>query len=259
MNLGFIGVGNIGKAIITGLCTCPTPPGKILIYDVDEAKCLSIAKHHKQVEIALDNQDLLDRVDCVFLCVIPQIAPQVLLPLNFREDLLVISVIAIRPTKEIGEYVAPAKILIRAVPLPSIAYQVGPLIYYPDNDTVAELFARTARAIPVESESDLIILSAITGLIAPYYSLVNALSGWAASAGIDKDIAIQYTLGMFDVLNYQAMKHEATLDELSAEAATFGGLNDQALRELKRHKAFDPFVNALDLLLQRLGLEANQR
>ena len=48
-------------------------------------------------------------------------------------------------------------------------------------------------------------------------------------------------------------------DELAAEAATPGGLNHQALRELDKHKAFDPFLDVLDTLLQRLGLEAPPR
>jgi pyrroline-5-carboxylate reductase len=113
--------------------------------------------------------------------------------------------------------------------------------------------------IPVHSENDLIILSAITGLISPYYALVTALSGWAASAGVDKDTAAHYTLAMFDVLNYLATQSDAGLDDLAAEAATPGGLNHQALRELKKDRAFDPFLDVLDTLLERLGLEAPPR
>ena len=259
MILGFIGVGNIGMAMITGLCTCPTAPEKIVIYDVDEDKCRSVSKRFAQVEIAPNNQTLLDQVDCVFLCVLPQIAPQVLLPLNFREDQVVVSVIAIRPIHEISEYVAPARTVIRAVPLPAIAHHVGPFIFYPDHDLIAKMFGSTARLIPVRNEDDLIILSAITGLIAPYYALVTALSTWAASAGVEKDTAAQYTLAMFEVLNYLAMEPGAKLDELAMEAATPGGLNHQALKELENRKAFDPFLDVLDTLLQRLGLEAPPR
>lgn len=256
MILGFIGVGNIGKAMITGLCTSPAPPEKIVIYDKDESKCQSLKKRFDQIEIASDNQTLLNRSDCVFLCVLPQIAPQVLLPLNFRENHVVVSVIAIRPIKEIREYVEPARIVIRAVPLPAIANHIGPLIFYPEHDSVAKLFASTARVIPVGRESDLIVLSAITGLIATYYALVTALSGWAASAGVDQAIAKEYNLSMFDALNYLAMESGATLEELSAEAATPGGLNYQALQELQKRKAFAPFLDVLNILLERLGLEA---
>jgi pyrroline-5-carboxylate reductase len=259
MILGFIGVGSIGKAIITGLCTGSKPPEKIVVYDVDEAKCRSLSERFAQVEVAPDNQTLLNRVDCVFLCVLPQIAPQVLLSLNFREDHHVVTIIAIRPLKEIGEYVAPAKIVIRAVPLPGIAHHVGPVIFYPNNDAVAKLFASTALAIPVSSEDDLIVLSAITGLIAPYYELVTNLTNWAVSAGVDETIAGQYNLAMFDALNCLARGKETRLDELVAEVATHGGLNYQALRDLKKKKAFDPFLEVLDDLLKRLGLEAPPR
>jgi pyrroline-5-carboxylate reductase len=259
MILGFIGVGNIGKAIITGLCTCSTPPEKIVIYDVDEGKCTAIGKRFRQIEIAPDNQTLLDRAECVFVCVLPQIAPQVLLPLNFREDHVVVTVIAIRPISEISEYVEPARTVIRALPLPAIADHVGPVIFYPHQDKIAQLFAGIGRDIPVSCENDLIVLSAITGLIAPYYALIAALSGWAASAGVDPHIARRYNLAMFDSLNYAAIEGGAELDELASEAATPGGLNHQALRELEKQQAFDPFLDVLDVLLQRLGLEAPSR
>ena len=86
MKLGFLGAGNIGTAIITGLCTGTAPPKKILVYDPDKQKCAALEQRFDQVETATESQSLLDNVDCVFLCVLPQIAPQVLLPLNFRQE-----------------------------------------------------------------------------------------------------------------------------------------------------------------------------
>jgi len=259
MNLGFLGAGNIGTAIITGLCTVNDPPKKILVYDPDKEKCIALEQRFDQVQTATESQSLLDNVDCVFLCVLPQIAPQVLLPLDFRKEHIVVSVIAVRPIKEISEYVSPAQEVVRAVPLPPIAKHVGPVIFYPNHKKVAELFSNTAHSIPVSKEDDLTILSAITGLIAPYYSLVSAIGNWARAAGVDEQTATEYSLAMIQAQSYLAIESGMDLKELAEEAATPGGLNEQALRSLHKDNAFEPFLDALDSLLLRLGLNVPKR
>ena len=259
MKLGFIGAGNIGSAIITGLSTCSAPPEKIVIFDPDVKKCRALEQRFEQVEALPGGQEVLNNADCVFLCVLPQIAPQVLLPLDFRKEHLVVSVIAVRSISEIKEYVSPAREVIRAVPLPPIAKHRGPLIYYPAHDTISELFSGTAHAIPVTREEDLIVLSAITGLIAPYYSLVHSIAVWAANSGVDAKVAAEYSLAMFAAQSQQAIENNLDLKELIKEVATPGGLNEQALRHVNNQNGFEPFLGALDALLLRLGLEVPER
>jgi pyrroline-5-carboxylate reductase len=259
MKLGFIGAGNIGTAIITGLATGNAPLEQIFVFDPDKKKCKALEQRFGQVEAVGESQAVLDNADCIFLCVLPQIAPQVLLPLNFRKEHIVVSVIAVRPLSEIKEYVSPAHEIIRAVPLPPVAKHAGPVIFYPNHDEVSELFSSTAHAIAVDREDDLIVLSAITGLIAPYYSLVNSIAVWASNCGVDKKVATEYSLAMFQAQSFLAIENIADLKELTEEVATPGGLNEQALRHLNNQNGFGPFLDALDVLLQRLGLEVPVR
>jgi pyrroline-5-carboxylate reductase len=259
MDLGFIGAGSIGSAIITGISTGSAPPEKIHVFDPDKKKCRALEQRFDQVEAMGKGQDVLDNTDCVFLCVLPQIAPQVLLPLNFREEHIVVSVIAVRPLSEIKEYVSPAREVIRAVPLPPIAKHVGPVIFYPDHDDISALFAGTAHAMAVTREDDLIVLSAITGLIAPYYSLVHSIAKWAANCGVDERVAAEYSLAMLQAQSFLAIENKTDLKELTNEVATTGGLNEQALRYVNTQNGVEPFLGALDVLLQRLGLDVPER
>ena len=215
---------------------------------------MNLEQRFEQVEAVGESQTVLDNADYIFLCILPQIAPQVLLPLNFRKEHIVVSVIAIRPLSEIREYVSPAHEIIRAVPLPPIAKHAGPVIFYPNHKKIAGLFASTAHSIPVSKEDDLIVLSAITGLIAPYYALLTEICKWAALAGVDEKVATEYSLAMFQAMSYLAIESGRDLKGLAAEAATPGGLNEQALRDLNNVNAFKPFLDTLDRLLQRLGL-----
>jgi len=41
-------------------------------------------------------------------------------------------------------------------------------------------------------------------------------------------------------------------ENLAAEASTPGGLNEQALKEIKKQEGFDAFIKALDAVLARL-------
>ena len=259
MKLGFIGAGNIGSAIITGISTCAAPPEKIFVFDPDIKKCRALEQRFEQVEALSGNQEVLNNADCVFLCVLPQIAPQVLLPLDFSKEHIVVSVIAVRSISEIKEYVSPAREVVRALPLPPIATHSGPLIYYPAHDKISELFSGMAHTIPVTREEDLIVLSAITGLIGPYYSLVHSIAVWAANSGVNEKVATEYSLAMFAAQSKQAIEKNLGLTELIEEVATPGGLNEQALRYVNNQKGFEPFLGALDALLPRLGLEVPER
>ena len=259
MKLGFVGAGSIGSAIITGISTGSAPPQEILVYDPDKAKCTILERRFERVRVMDDNQAVLDSADCIFLCVLPQIAPQVLLPLQFREDHIVVSVIAVRPIGEIKEYVSPAHEVIRAVPLPPIAKHIGPVIYYPENEKVSGLFAGTAHAMEVTREDDLIVLSAITGLIAPYYSLINSIAKWAARCGVDERVAAEYSLAMIQAQSHLAREGNVVLEDLLEEVATVGGLNEQALRYVNNVNGFEPYLGALDVLLERLGLDVPER
>jgi hypothetical protein len=64
---------------------------------------------------------------------------------------------------------------------------------------------------------------------------------------------------MFQAQSFLAIENQADLQELTKEVATTGGLNEQALRYVNTQNGVEPFLGALDVLLQRLGLEVPER
>ena len=251
--LGFIGSGNIATAMVTGLCRSDKPPEKIVVSDKDNRKAQALAARFPQVTALKENQDVADAGDCVFVCVLPQIAPDVLKALRFRKDQIVVTVVAIRSLSEMTAYVSPAQTVIRAVPLPPVAQHLGPVVCYPDVPAVSRLFAKIGTVVPVQSERELIVLSGLTALIAPYYRLLTTVCNWAVEAGVAADMAARYVVSMFLAQTQLAADAGKTdLGELAAEAATPGGINEQALREISEAGAYDAFVQALDSILKRL-------
>lgn len=254
MTIGFIGTGNIASALVRGLCTSDSPPSRILVSPRNAEKATRLAAEFAPVRVAASNQVVVDQCDCVFLAVLPQAAEEILSALSFRAEQRIISLIALTPLARAGDLVHPAESVVRAVPLPSAARRLGPIGLYPGDAAVVELLGCVGTPVPVENEHDLNVLWALTALIAPYFALLEEVCGWAVAGGIQTTTARTYVASMFHALSVLALEEgKMDLGELRAEAATPGGLNEQALREIRDLGGYRAFLSALDSILVRLG------
>jgi ornithine cyclodeaminase/alanine dehydrogenase-like protein (mu-crystallin family) len=84
--VGFVGCGTIACAIATGLATQDeVDVGEILVSKRSEANSKALQERFPElVSIHQDNQEILDRSDLVFLCVLPQQTAQVMSSLKFN-------------------------------------------------------------------------------------------------------------------------------------------------------------------------------
>lgn len=86
--IGFIGCGTIAVAIATGIATqSKIPVESIVVSKRSEQKSKRLAETFPDlVRIQEDNQKILDESDLIFLCVLPEIASEVLQNLSFDKD-----------------------------------------------------------------------------------------------------------------------------------------------------------------------------
>ncbi len=266
MTLGFIGTGNIASAVVTGLCASQAPPGKVLVSPRGAEKAFALAAAFPAVEVAPDNQAVVDGSQTVVLAVRPQDAKRILTPLRFRAEQRVISLLALTPLETARELVAPAGAagaagtIVRALPLPSCAERLGPIVVYPGAPWAMAFFAPIGTPLAVAEERELNVLWALTALIAPYFALIAAGAGWAANAGVAAPTAGTYLATMFHALSTLAVRAPGgDFEALTAEAMTPGGLNQQALDEIRAAGGFEAFLAALDAILARLGEAVPQR
>jgi pyrroline-5-carboxylate reductase len=260
MTLGFIGTGNIASAVVAGLCASPAPPGRVLVSPRGTEKAFALAAAFPAVEVAPDNQAVVDGSATVVLAVRPQDAERILTPLRFRAEQRVISLLALTPLETARELVAPAGAagaagaIVRALPLPSCAERLGPIVVYPGEAWAMAFFAPIGTPLAVVEERELNVLWALTALIASYFALIAAGAGWAANAGVAAPTAGTYLATMFHALSTLAVRAPGgDFEALTAEAMTPGGLNRQALDEIRAAGGFEAFLAALDAILARLG------
>ena len=260
MKLGFIGTGNITTVLVEGLCTAQDPPASILVSPRNAEKAARLALKFSQVEVAPNNQAVVDGCDCVFLAVLPPVATSVLAELRFRHEQAVICLIATKTITEVQQLVKPAQKVVRAVPMPPAAKHLGPIAIYPQDSLAVEIFAKVGKPIVVQNERQFNILWALTALIAPFYTLIEEVCQWSTSAGVGRQITGPYVASMFHALSILATGvSDGDLSDLLADAATPGGLNEQALAEIRKQGGYEPFLNALDSIAVRLGEKVPER
>ena len=251
--LGFIGVGTIAAALITGMCAGGEQRGTFLLSPRNPAIAKGLAERFSFVEVARDNQAVIDGSDIVFLAVRPQVAADVLGPLNFRREQRIVSLIATFDVARLSELVAPASTIARVAPLPTVAQRLGPMTLFPPVPEIAKLLAGLGQLIQLQNESDLEAFWAVTGLMGSYFGWLDEIAGWLARHDLQETQVRAFVAAMFEALAVTgAERSSAGFDQLIVEHSTPGGLNEQAYRELKAAGWTSLISQALDLVHARI-------
>ncbi len=122
--IGVIGVGTMGTALIRGLLKEKlVNPDQILAYDISYEVLMDLVED-TGINAALNNQQIVEQSDIVFICVKPQVFVTTLqkLQIAFTSDQLVISIVAGIPLSTIEKLTGNAR-CIRI--MPNMPFQVG--------------------------------------------------------------------------------------------------------------------------------------
>jgi len=252
LGIGVIGVGSIASALVEGLCSGAAC--RILLSPRNEAKGRSLEARFPQARRAGSNQEVLDQCGTVFLTLRPGVAAEELRTLRFREDHCVLSCIPLIPLDDLAALAAPARRVAKVLPLPYVARRQGLVPFFPAGEEVAARLRPLGEPMPARDERSLHLLWAATGLIAPFYAMMETVRAWCAAGGADPEAARRYTASMFGCLaNLAEPQGSPGFAELAREAATPGGLNEMALRMLREGSTFPELGAALDAVLARFG------
>ncbi len=238
--VGIVGVGAIAEAIVTGLCEGEATPPAIHLSPRGAARAGRLAAAYPSVHVADSNQAAVDRADVVLLGVRPPDAHAALAGLTFRAEHVIVSAMAGVPIDALRALVAPAEVVVRAIPLPAVARRAGITAVCPGHDVARAIFDPLGGVIAVDDEAALDALSAATATIAAHVAYLDTITRWLAARGIAEADATRYVAGVFGAVS------------ATDEHATPGGLNEQFLSDLRRAGTFDTVERALDGVARRL-------
>jgi pyrroline-5-carboxylate reductase len=252
MAYGVLGVGAIGAAIVTGLCENVDDAPQVLLSPRNAGIAADLAERFATVDVAADNQAVVDGAPVVIVCVRPQVAHTVLAELRFPADRVVVSTMAGVPVKTLQRLVAPATDVARVIPLPSVARREGITPVHPPNAAATALFDRLGETVELADVKAFDAFSASTATIAAHFAYLNTIAAWLESQEIPAPAARRYVASMFAGLAEPTRSGEP-FEQLAREYVTSGGINEQFLSGLEQDGTFEHVSIGLQRVLDRLN------
>ena len=253
MNLGFIGTGKIASSVITGICSSKISFIKILISPRNKLTANKLKKKFKRVYIAKNNQKIVDNCDWIFLSITPSVGNKIIKELKFKSNQTIVSFISTITLAQLKKAVKVKAKIVRAIPLPPISLRKGPVPICPPNIKVKEFFNKIGTTVEIKNEKSSINFWSTSGMMAPFYELLRAMTVWLVKRGVKRDSAQQYITSLFLALSEDAVTNsKKDLKYLVKESQTPNGLNEQAVRELTKLGFYKNLEKTLNSLHKRL-------
>lgn len=241
MKIGFIGVGNMGGAILEGLLnTNYVEKSKVYIKNSTEKSSEKVAKKYG-VNFCTTTKDLVEKVELIIVGVKPYLVKDVLQQIKGNvSNKIIVSIAASVTIKDIENIVGSEKI-VRAMPNTSVKVCHGvtgvvfnDLIEGEERERIVAMFESIGVCEELK-ENNIDALTALSGSGPAYvYSFVEGLIKGAVLNGLDqksaKTIAINTVIGAMKMLE-KSDEHPAKLrDDVCSPA----GSTIEAVRVLEK-------------------------
>jgi len=254
MILGFLGTGRIASSVIEGIFKSKLRIKKIYISPRNKTIAKKLSKRFKKVTISRNNQQLIDKSNWVFLAITPKVGGKILKKLNFKKNQKIVSFISTINLAQLKKVIGKKVKIVRAIPLPPISIRKGPVPICPPDKQVKSFFNQLGTTVEIKNEKSSINFWATSGMMAPFYELLKTLSDWLVKRGIKRNEAQKYITSLFLALSEDSIVNSKKhLRYLVAESQTPGGLNQQALIQLRKSGFYKSLEKSLENILKRLN------
>ncbi|MHA1525614.1 MAG: pyrroline-5-carboxylate reductase [Promethearchaeota archaeon] len=253
--LGLIGVGNMGTALLKGVLSSNTiEKEKTVIYDVRE----EVIKNRIQefnVKAVGSNTELVQQVKFIIIAVKPQNIDSVLEEIGpkLSEDQILISIAAGVTLDYIKKFISKNIGLVRVMPnTPALVGEGASAIAYNNNVTendlkyVKKVLNSVGKVVELEEKH----IDAVTGLSgsgpAYVFIIIEALADGGVKMGLPRNIALK--LAAQTVLGAAKMVIETGMHpgELKDMVASPGGTTITALHEIEKGKLRATLISAVE-------------
>ena len=253
MKIGFIGTGQIAKATILGILGSNLRINKIYISQRNKKISKQLRKKSKKIVILKDNQEIISKSSWIFLSITPNVGNKILKNLKFKPSQTIINFISTIDTSQLKKYIKVKSTVVRALPLPPIALRKGPVPIYPSNKKVKNFFNNLGTAVEISNEKLFTNFWCMTAMMAPFYEKLNTLSVWLSKKGLNKIVAQKYVTSLFFAMAEDSVVNsKQDLKILIKNSQTPGGLNEQALKYLRKSGFYKSLNSAASDILKRL-------
>ncbi|WP_399888212.1 NAD(P)-binding domain-containing protein [Streptomyces sp. BBFR51] len=250
--VGIIGVGEIGRALVEGLCEAGGPTPEVFLSPRGARTARGLLDRYDGVRVCADNQQVVDCAELVIVAVRRQDRHEALNGLRVDGARVVVNVMAGVPNDDLRGILATDVPLVRAIPLPSVRERRSVTVTYPSHPAVDAFFEQLGGALPVTDEAAFDVFSALTGTLTTHYAYLTALTSWAARHGIPADDAERHVRGLFQGIGRTLGDESRSLQQLAADHETPKGNNERIRTTWFDHANAAALGSTLDDLLTDL-------
>ena len=249
-NIGFIGLGNMGGAIASGLLRAGAwSPSQLHGFDAAAARVAAFGgRGHARCA------DVLDVSDVIVVAVKPHIVPSVLAEIAAHgTSAAIVSVAAGVSLSTIGSIAVNARGIVRAMPNTAAAVGASTSALVASSttpqevvDEVVAIFDAIGTSITLDRESLMHVSTALVGSGPAFvYVLAEALADGAVAAGMPRQLARDAAAGMLTGAAALLASHPGSPAELKDRVASPGGTTIAGLRALESHGFRDAIIEAV--------------
>ena len=254
MKLGFVGTGKITSSVVTGICRSKISFQKILLSPRNKNVAKRLKKKFKKVSIAKNNQEIVNSCNWIFLAVTPTVGQKIIKDLKFKSSQTIISFISTITLPQLKKAIKVKATIVRAIPLPPISLRKGPVPMFPPNKKVKNFFNKLGTTVEISNEKLSKNFWSTSGMMAPFYELLNTMSNWLVKRGVKRDKAQKYITSLFVALSEDAViNSNKDLKHLVKKSQTPRGLNEQGVKELRKAGFYKATEKTLNSILKRLN------
>jgi pyrroline-5-carboxylate reductase len=254
MKLGFIGTGKIAASVITGICNSDISFKKIIISPRNKSISKKLKKKFKKVNIAENNQEIVNKCNWVFLSVTPTIGKKIIKDLRFKTNQTIISFISTITLAQLKKAIKVKTTIVRAIPLPPISLKKGPVPICPPNKKIKDFFNKIGTTVEIKNEKSSINFWSTSGIMASFYELLKVMTDWLVKRGVKRNDAQKYITSLFLALSEDAVANsKKDLKHLVKDSQTPKGLNEQGVKELTKAGFYKSLEKTLNSIHKRLN------
>ncbi|VBB45946.1 Pyrroline-5-carboxylate reductase [uncultured Desulfatiglans sp.] len=260
LTLGFIGTGNMARALIKGLTGARVlPPERICVFD-KAAGCLDAAAEAFAVQRCAGNREVVQKSDLFVLAVKPQNIRDVLTEIQpvVREGQLVVSIAAGIPLRLIQTLLAKDLPVVRVMPNTPALVQAGisaiagnPRAGQTHLDLVERIFQAVGQTVIV-TEDLMDAVTALSGSGPGYvFRLMEAMVAGGRAAGLSEETALALVVQTFAGAAQLAASSKEPLARLREMVTSPGGTTAAGLNVLNERGVEAIIVEAIQAACSR--------
>lgn len=253
--VGFLGGGNMARALASGLISSGYPPASLLIADPDAAQRENLTHDLPGVRISDSNDDVAASADCLVLAVKPQLMRDVCLGVAEtvqKKRPLIISVAAGTHSRDIDDWLGADLAVVRVMPnQPALLLQgasglfANELTSNEERDRAIEIMSAVGSVVHVHDEDSIDAVTAISGTGPAYfYFLIDMLIRSAEEFGLDPQAAHKLVMDTAQGSAALAAVRGESMEAMIAHVRSPGGTTAAAFEVFDEQKVRDIFAAA---------------